>query len=300
MGDWRRYQDLVTGRRFRGWAFRGQRDATQPLETVIARLLRAYGVHPDAWSRQENRVNRIFRRKAHLYLRHVPDDDDDFQWLALMQHHGAPTRLLDFTWSPFVAAFFALERALRPAAVWALSVPRLWRAEVPHPDEPDRKLGLADLALGAPGRYERWYLPNRLAFAYQGEPLAMNQRLVAQSGTFVVPGVLDRSLEAILAGYAGPEPMLVKFTFDTARVRDDAMFALYSMNIGHATLFPGLDGMARSLAYELEHHWEYDPKTNEVLPEFRGEAGGVGETLESKAVEGAGARRPQSDPQGPR
>ena len=38
-----------------------------------------------------------------------------------MQHHGAPTRLIDFTWSPYVAAFFALERATGDAAVWAVN-----------------------------------------------------------------------------------------------------------------------------------------------------------------------------------
>ena len=38
-----------------------------------------------------------------------------------MQHHGAPTRLIDFTWSPYVAAFFALERTLADGVVWAMN-----------------------------------------------------------------------------------------------------------------------------------------------------------------------------------
>jgi hypothetical protein len=39
------------------------------------------------------------------------------------------------------------------------------------------------------------------------------------------------------------------------------MSELYDMNISNATLFPGLDGLARSLAYELESHWAFDPIT---------------------------------------
>ncbi len=44
-----------------------------------------------------------------------------------------------------------------------------------------------------------------------------------------------------------------------ARVRDRAMRQLYHMNVTQATLFPDLDGLARSMAYELEFHWDYDP-----------------------------------------
>jgi hypothetical protein len=41
------------------------------------------------------------------------------------------------------------------------------------------------------------------------------------------------------------------------------MRELYRMNITYATLFPDLDGLAKSLAYELEFHWAYNPRTME-------------------------------------
>ena len=47
-----------------------------------------------------------------------------------------------------------------------------------------------------------------------------------------------------------------------------ALRDLYLMNMTHATLFPDLDGLARSLAYELENHWAFDPRTMKPRPEF--------------------------------
>ena len=77
----------------------------------------------------EARFCRQFRRAFHHYADNIPRPDDAMEWLSLMQHHGAPTRLLDFTWSPYVAAFFALYRATADAAVWAFNPAQISRPE---------------------------------------------------------------------------------------------------------------------------------------------------------------------------
>lgn len=266
---WPEFSQVVAGDKYQNWAFRGQSNAEWPLNSSLSRYLKDYKVHRRAWAEQEERIGRIFRRKAHLFLEHVPDESDAFQWLALMQHHGAPTRLLDFTWSPFVAAFFALERATKDAAIWAIFVPAIWRQKQTFrfPQHkgtvsPDR------LGLRNPGAYEQFYLHNSVPFVSSGEPVVMNKRLIAQSGTFIVPGVLDQSVDEILAGYPEPGHTVAKFVLKTDVLRSEAMLALYTMNLTNATLFPDLDGLARSMAYELEFHWAYNPRTMAVNPGY--------------------------------
>jgi hypothetical protein len=112
------------------------------------------------------------------------------------------------------------------------------------------------------GNYEKYFLTNKQRIAIIGEPQRMNQRLIAQSGTFVMPGVLDVPIDTIV-----PADSICRFTLDTQKLRKHAMAELYNMNISNATLFPGLDGLARSLAYELESHWAFDPVTME---EYKG------------------------------
>jgi len=114
-----------------------------------------------------------------------------------------------------------------------------------------------------PGNYRKHFLSGKIPFVWIGEPYAMNRRLIAQSGTFIVPGVLDRPIEDILQNYPNPKNTLIKFLLPVKKVRDKGMRELYRMNITSASLFPDLDGLARSLAYELEFHWAYDPRTEE-------------------------------------
>lgn len=255
--EWDAFREVVAGDEYKGWAFRGQADANWPLFSSLSRYLTAYKIHPDAWPQQESRILRIFKRKAHLLMDHLPNENDSFEWLGLMQHHGAPTRLLDFTWSPFVATFFAIERATKDVAVWALFPSGLSNRPI-RTLRASQRVEADEIAPWVEGGYEKYFLPNERELVVAGEPYRMNQRLIAQSGTFVMPGVLHKPVEELANASA-----VVKFVLETAHVRKRAMVELYHMNMSNATLFPGLDGLARSVAYELEFHWAFDPVTLE-------------------------------------
>jgi hypothetical protein len=237
-----------------GWAFRGQEDASWALLSSLSRYLNSFIPDRTTWRSREERAIRIFRRKAHNYL---PDQrvlDNDLRCLALMQHHGAPTRLLDFTKSPFVAAFFALEGAVSDAAVFALNTPKLWYAT------PASNPGLSRDAIDPriDGNFDRYFLQNNSDLLWIGEPEEMDRRLVAQSGTMVVPGVVDKSLDEILNEYHVGTCLIKKLVLSQI-MREQAMKALYRMNITNATLFPDLDGLARSIRVELEVIWQAEP-----------------------------------------
>jgi FRG domain-containing protein len=259
VGSWSEFVGIIQGwQGFRNWCFRGQGDERWELKSSLTRHIEVANVCEATWERQETRIARIFRRKSHLFLEALPKDDQ-LEWLALMQHHGAPTRLLDFTWSPYVAAFFALERASSNAAVWALNLPLLWDIHA------RRKIDGVQVTKAHPkeeAMLATYYRPNSHSFVWQGDPFRMPQRVVAQSGTFLVTSNLGKSVEEILADYPGKGELLIQFVFDTAKMRTEAMAALYSMNITQATLFPGLDGLARSMAYEFEYSWEVDLATS--------------------------------------
>jgi hypothetical protein len=250
--SWEAFLALITKPPYSNWAFRGERDERWPLYSSLSRYLRNFSVAPAAWPEQEARILRIFKRKAHQFLEKPPDPDDDFQWAALMQHHGAPTRLLDFTWSPYVAAFFALERTLADGVVWAMNPARIDSARAPQPVRMDPRVK---------GNFDRYFLRGKRRFIWMGEPHTMNRRLIAQSGTFAVPSVLDVPIEEILSD-ADQDDILAKIVLPNP-VREVGMRELYRMNITYATLFPDLDGLAKSLAYELEFHWAYNPRTME-------------------------------------
>lgn len=267
ISEWRDFLDIFESPMYRSWAFRGHRNANWKLQTALARYFNDFTINRDAWPVQEERILRIFKRKANLYLdSNTPKEGDSFQWLSLMQHFGAPTRLLDFTWSPYVAAFFALERATHEAAVWAVFPPALYQKKY-RTVSASQKAEPGEMGPWVEGNYEKYFLRNKFPIVMVGEPLTMNQRLIAQSGTFAMPGVLDIPIDQIITEQYNKDA-IVKFVLDAEKVRRNAMRSLYNMNITQASLFPDLNGLARSMAVELEFHWAYDPLTMEKFEGF--------------------------------
>src|SRR5438034_362191 len=147
--SWQDFLQHVVHPPYSNWAFRGERDGSWPLYSSLSRYFQNQAVARDAWPEQEGRILRIFKRKAHQFLERPPEWDDDFQWLALMQHHGAPTRLIDFTWSPYVAAFFALERTVSDGVVWAMNPARIDSSRAAKPLRMDPRV---------PGNFNKYYV----------------------------------------------------------------------------------------------------------------------------------------------
>lgn len=131
--NWGEFQTVLdTHFRERKWMFRGHGRSDWLLQTSLeraaVRTVKGPGdpplIGPLAMMPHELELNLLlqFQRRAHHYISNPPRDTEVVDWLALMQHHGVPTRLLDWTFSPYVALYFAVENSTRDTdcAVWAV------------------------------------------------------------------------------------------------------------------------------------------------------------------------------------
>ncbi|ADR21380.1 hypothetical protein MATR_09910 [Marivirga tractuosa] len=85
--------------------FRGQPDVDFKLIPAIGRI--PFKEPENILSQFEEEIFHGFKRKAPLFMDKIPDNE--YEWLILAQHYGLPTRLLDWTYNPLVALYFAIE-----------------------------------------------------------------------------------------------------------------------------------------------------------------------------------------------
>ncbi len=204
----------------------------------------------------EKGLLREFKRKCHHYLHGVPADENTLEWLTLMQHYGAPTRLLDFTYSFFVAIYFAIERADGECAVWA--VDSTWLTDLNKKlfrrtsDQTDY-ISITDATsnMGRQEFFRRFLWEFQLARVEVVNTYRINQRQTIQQGVFLCPGDISMpftdNLHALLKATPDPDRFLKLEIGASPRERLTILQHLHRMNVTTATLFPGLDGFAKSL-----------------------------------------------------
>lgn len=100
--------------------YRGQSDYRWSLETKLERNVPEFVKKEVGLERYEYQLLTEAKRRLHHYLNTLPDEEDLLSWLALLRHHGVPTRVLDVTKSIFIACHFALRDTPnnQDAALW--------------------------------------------------------------------------------------------------------------------------------------------------------------------------------------
>ena len=225
--------------RFRSdFAFRGRARAAEGLETTLQVL----GGNPAAL---EGPLIRSFRRYAN---RNDVPYDSTWNWLALAKHHGLPTRLLDWTYSPYVALHFAtttLQSYDVDGVVWAVDyvrahelLPGALRAVLE--DEGANVFTAEMLDRVAQTRSELDMLAEDDDFVLFLEPPSLDQRIVAQYALFS----LMSSAEASLDAWVEEHEQLVRRIVIPSELKWEIRDKLDQANITERVLFPGLDGLS--------------------------------------------------------
>jgi hypothetical protein len=162
------------------------------------------------------------------------------------QHHGLPTRLLDWSYSPLVAAHFATSaHVASDRVIWRLDWKRVHRAF----ELPELAFLIEDLdrIFGEDGKFTPWKLfaEESRDFACLIDPPSLDARIVAQSGAFTLCSEKTRSLDCFLADH-DLQGALTRFVIPASAVqcvRDQ----LDLVGISERHLFPDLDGVAAEL-----------------------------------------------------
>jgi len=232
-----------------GYAFRGQPDSTWDLRPSLLRHLPKDVDAQTALSLEQITLN-IFKSSAHL---HIPSSvfaktNDDLSWLCLMQHHGAPTRFLDWTGSIYVAAYFAaFGHPNADGAVWCVNEPELQkRMKSEYPDS-SWEIHKDDI-------HKFFFVPDAAEFVAMYMCETKSDRMIAQQGFFSVSRNVLSDYEKIFERTFSEQregTFCAKIVIP-AKHKPDFKKQLQAMNITASSLFPGIDGVGKSVAELLE------------------------------------------------
>lgn len=244
ISSWREFDDAIArancegprgGRAHSSLVFRGLARSSYSNRHSLARL-------GDDYRSLERHLIRNFRKYAHR----ASPGRAVWDWLSLAQHHGLPTRLLDWTFSPFIAAHFATATSPEhEAVVWAVDCAA---AHELLPDDVRRSLDAEGatvfttelLARHAPTLDDLDRLTSEEPFVLFFEPPSLDDRIVNQSAVLSTLCHVEASMDDWLEQH----PELCHAWRISREAKLEIRERLDQANITERVLMPGLDGLA--------------------------------------------------------
>lgn len=204
-----------------------------------------------------------YKRRAPGLTERVPPPEDNLTWLFLMQHHGAPTRLLDWTESALIALYFAVEKDFEnDGELWALHPDTLnARAKVGRgfPLLNNPVLGfLANEPFVPDGKElaQTFKLPAIPDWPIALRPTTSFRRMVVQSSVFTIHP--SRSHGKAIPDVLPEEEFLVCYHVP-ATMKQQLLNELWALRITRRTLFPDLDSLSKTIEFEQKTFVAYTP-----------------------------------------
>jgi len=241
--------------------FRGHSNHLWRLLPSFSRAMISASVAAQRALEIEERGLSIFQRQAHLHIDDdfMRDEDTPLTWWTLMQHHRAPTRILDWTKSPYVAGYFAVQASLDAAG--AETPGMVWVAHVRTIRDYCRA------RYGRSGISEGDFVGR--ATQHDAEPVLYvvrrpreSERMVAQQGVFSVSEQILADHGQVIsdamawAGHDNDEPQFFGIRI-APQLKTDFLRRLRTMNVTAASLFPGVDGLGMAVAEAMRLEANY-------------------------------------------
>lgn len=253
LSKWSEFKELADHSRLE-WIYRGQGKSEWKIGSSLERS-EFYGPIERIDSIEHQLVEE-FKRSFNNYSLGESTPTNLVEWLALIQHFGSPTRLVDFTRSPYVAAYFAFEEEYvdnKYVSVWIVDHVRFYQRAIYYLE----KKGIPANYFKQQIKTEPYVFSDLLLqhlFDLQNldcviplVPYSVNSRYLLQQSIFLAPCNIAKSFldQLEFLGEAGHEAVL-KINLP-ARLRNEVLRDLDKMNINRASLFPGLDGFAKTV-----------------------------------------------------
>jgi hypothetical protein len=236
----------------RTWVFRGQKDSNWGLSTTIERLDESTLIDRFERSIIESSFFQVLNTNLYQYsLNKYPETK--IEQLFFLQHYGAPTRLLDFSYSPYVALFFALENTDSDSALFALNISNIEKLlRIILEEELNLKIKnsirleypeILERIISNPARWKNHVLPVYHYFHHE--------RSNIQQSVYLMNSQLDETFEDALKKTLSfvnilPEEMFIKYIIPY-EYRLKALNELAKMNVNRETLFKGFESFIQSL-----------------------------------------------------
>jgi hypothetical protein len=218
-------------------AFRGLSNANYALKSGLIRL-------GGSSERLEGHLLRNFRKYAR---RDSMPGDSIWDWMALAQHHGLPTRLIDWTYSPYVAMHFAtakLEDFDTDGVIWSVDfakanelIPAELKAKLQEEGSYTFTVEMLNGIATMPAEFDRLASEPFVVFF---EPPSLDDRIVNQFALFS----LMSSPTAALDDWLTEHPELCRKIIIPAAAKWEVRDKLDQANITERVLLPGLDGLS--------------------------------------------------------